>query len=812
MTTLVKDLWYGFRTLRRTPAFTSVAVLTLALGIGATTAVFSVVHAVLLRPLPYADQQRLTVLWEVAKKREFGLIELSYPNYRDWREQNKVFAELAALTSSNSGMNLTGVGEPIPVDAAPVSSNFFSTLGVEPLLGRAFLPEDDRLGARPVVVLSHRLWHERFGGDPHIIGRQLRIDARSYTAVGVMPSAFKYPPGAQLWLPLVPALGAEGTELRIYRVLKAVGRMKPGVSLGQARSEIAVIAGRLEQQYRQFNEGFSSSVRPLAEEIVGDVRLTLLILLAGVVFLLLIAVANVANLLLARTLERRHEIGVRAALGATRGRVIRQMLTEGFALGLLGGGIGLLLALLGIRLLQALAPKGIPRIDEVRLDLPTLLFTGVVFLLAVAAFGVAPALGAGRGDLYEALKEGSQRSSGSAGSNRLRRLLVRSEVSLALVLLIGAGLMVQSMLQLQRIHLGFAKENVLTARIRVPKNRYADVRQRQLFFDRLREQAAALPGVVRVATVLARPLDDSETWEIPIALEGQSWDETLKNQLPNFQAVSPDYFRTLRIQVLKGRDFNEHDSEKAQLVGIVSKGLTEHFWPGTDPIGKRFRRVFSTQMTPWITVVGVVDDVHYRGLDRLMPDFYLPFKQNPLAEYMSSQDVVLHTSVDPLTLSLPLRQLVHSLDPNQAIASVVTLDEQVDTALAGSRFTLLLMGCFGALALCLAAVGIYGLLSYNVAQRSREIGIRMALGAHKQEILRMVLAQGLKLTAGGLGIGIVVAFLLTRFMVKLLYGVSILDPLTFVSVPVFLAMIAAFAAFVPAARAARSDPSRMLHL
>jgi putative ABC transport system permease protein len=812
MTSLVKDLWYGFRTLRRTPAFTGVAVFTLALGIGATIAVFSVVDAVLLRPLAFADQQRLTVLWEVAKKRDFGLIELSYPNYREWREQNKVFSRLAALTSSTSGMSLTGTGEPIPVDAAPVSSNFFSALGVMPLLGRAFLPEDDRLGASPVAILGYRLWQERFGADPHIIAREVRIDAQSYTVVGVMPNAVQYPPGAQLWLPLVPILGAEGTELRIYRVLKAIGRLKPGVSLGQAQADIAVIAGRLEQRYRQFNEGFSGSVRPLTEEIVGDIRPTLLILFAGVLFLLLIAVANVVNLVLARALERRHEIGLRAALGATRGQVMRQMLAEGITLGVLGGGLGLLLALLGIRLLRALAPGGIPRIDEVRLDLPALLFGGAVLLLASAVFGVAPALGAARGDLHGALKEGSQRAAGSVRSNRLRRLLVRSEVSLALVLLIGAGLMVQSLWRLQRVDLGFARENVLTARIRVPKNRYASVRERQLFFDRLLEQAAALPGVMSAATVLARPLDNSETWEIPIALEGQSWDAMLKNPLPNFQAVSPDYFRTLRIRVLQGRDFNRHDNAGAQLVGLVSKGLAKRFWPGMEPLGKRFRRVFSTQVTPWITVVGVVDDVHYRGLDQLMPDFYLPFPQNPLAEYMSSQDLVLRTNVAPLSLSLPLRRLVRSLDPGQAVASLTTLDEQVAGALAASRFAFLVMGCVGAMALCLAAVGIYGLQSYSVAQRSREIGIRMALGARRQEILRMVLAQGLKLTAGGLAAGLVAAVLLTRFMAKLLYGVSTLDPLTFVGVPLLLATVAAGAAYLPAARAARLGPTGVLHL
>jgi predicted permease len=810
MKTLFKDLGYGFRMLRRSPAFAAVAILTLALGIGVTTAVFSVVNAVLLRPLPFTHQERLTVLWESAKKRQFGQIETSYANFRDWREQNRVFSQLAALNSSNAGMNLTGVGEPRQVDAAPVSYNFFTTLGVRPLLGRTFLSEDDRLGSQRVAVLSYAMWREQLGGDPRILGRQLRLDGQSYTVVGVMPGVFKYPNGAQLWVPLVPYLGPEGTELRIYRVLKAIGRLRPGVSLERASAEMQVIGDRLEARYPKFNEGFTAWVGPLANEIVGDSRPTLLILLSGAVFLLLIAVANVANLLLARTLERRHEIGVRAALGADRGRVMRQLLTEGIALGLLGAGCGLLLALLGIGLLRAVAPSSIPRIDEVQLDFPTLLFTLGVFVAAVFVFGAAPALEAGRGDLHEPLKEGGKRSFGSARSNRLRRLLVRSEISLALVLLIGAGLMVQSMLQLKRIDPGFAKENVLTARIRLPEKTYPDARQRQRFFDRLRERAEALPGVTSAATVLTRPLDTSVVWEMPIAREGQSWDELLKNPLTNFQAISPGYFRTMKIRLIKGRDFDEHDTEEAPLVAIVSKGLAAHYWPGQDPIGKRVRRIFSDQVTPWITIIGVADDVRYRGWDRVMPDFYLPAPQNPLAQYMPYQDLVVRTSADPLSLARPLRQAVYSIDRNQAIASIMTLDSLVDRSLAGPRFTLLLMGIFGALALCLAAVGIYGLLSYMVSQRSREIGLRMALGARKQQILRMVLAQGLKLVASGLLLGLVAALFLTRFMANLLYGVSALDPLTFITVPIFLAGVALLATSLPALRAIRSDPIKVL--
>jgi putative ABC transport system permease protein len=807
---LSRDLGHGFRTLRRASGFAAVVILTLALGIGATSAVFSVVNAVLLRPLPFSNQERLAVLWETpTKERLDEEIELSYPDYREWRDQNHVFSQLAAVTSSNAAMNLTGVGEPRQVHAAPVSHNFFSTLGVEPQLGRAFLPEDDRLEGRPVAVLGHRMWREQFGGDPRVIGRQIRLNAQSYTVVGVMPGVFRYPQAAQLWVPLLPALGAQGSELRINRVLKGMGRMKPGVTLERARSEMLIIAERQDAQNPTTNQGLCT-VRPLAEEIVGDFRPTLLLLLVGVLLLLLIAVANVAHLLLARTLERRHEMGVRAALGATRSRVARQLLTEGLALGLLGGGGGLLLALLEIRILRALAPQSIPRIDEIGLDPPTLLFTLAVSLLAVAVFGTVPALGTGREDLHEPLREGASRSSGSARSNRLRYLLVHSEISLALVLLIGAGLTIQSMVQLKRIDLGFSHRNVLTVRIQLPEKTYPDVQQRQRFFDRLRERAAALPGVISAATVLARPLDHSEVWDVPVALEGQSWDELSRNPLTNFEAVSPGYFHALGIRLLAGRDFDAHDSAGKQPVTIISKSLAARFWPGQNPVGKLLRRVFADEVTPWMNIVGVVDDVLYRGWHQPTLDFYVPAQQNPLAEYSTSQDLVLYTSVDPASLARPLRGAVYALDPNQAVASIVTLDSLVDTALAVPRFTLLLMGLFGAVALCLAAVGIYGLLSYTVAQRSREIGIRMVLGARKQEILRMVIAQGLKLTGSGLAVGIVAALVLARFMVKLLYGVSTLEPLIFFSVPVFLAAIAFFACLVPAVRAARSEPTKML--
>jgi putative ABC transport system permease protein len=809
MRQLLRDLRFSLRTLRRTPGFTLVSVLTLALGIGATTAIFSVADGVLARPLPYADQDRLMVLMErwTAQRRD---IETSYPDFRDWRDQNHVFAELSALTANTYGLSMTGLRQPVHVEAAAVSSRFFATLGVAPLLGRGFLSEEDRPGARHVMILGHPLWQQLFGGDPAVIGRQLRLDGDSYTVVGVMPASFQYPRDAAVWIPLVPFLGPGQAEVRYIRMLKAIGRLAPGVGLEQARAEMAAIAGRLDRQYNQSNAGFTCVVHPLTEEVFGKIRPVLLILLSGVLVLLLIAVANVANLLLARNLERRQEIGLRAALGASRRRLVQQLVTEASVLTLLGGATGWMAAAGGIRLLIALAPDDLPRLAEARLDQTALLFTAAVLVAAATVFGLVPAVRRDRDGLYEPLKQGARRSSGSTGSARLRGFLVRSEVALAMLLLLGAGLLIQSVVRLARTDPGFDKRNVLTARIRLAEKSYPTERQRQAFFDRLRERAGALPGVTSTATVLARPLDLSLTWEIALWKEGQSMDEALRNPLLNCEAVSPGYFRTLKIRLLRGRPFDAHDDERAPLVVILSQRAAAQLWPGQNPLGKRIRHVLENYQTPWRTVVGVAGDVHYRGWDETIGDFYVPWKQNPYPDNINYQDLVLRTTGSPLGLAEPLRQTVLSIDPNLPIASIVTLDQLVDRSQAAARFSVSLMGLFGALALCLAAVGIYGVLSYSVEQRRQEIGIRMALGAREREVVRMVLTQGLKLTAGGLAAGLAAGLLLTRFMASLLYGVSIFDPLTFLAVPLLLAGIGLLATWLPAVRAAAADPIKAL--
>lgn len=810
MQSFVQDLGYALRTLRRNPGFALVAILTLALGIGATTAIFSVVNSVLLRPLPFQEQDRLAVVWESQKTRGYGTVEVSYPNYVDWRDQNKAFDQLAILGSTNTGMTLTGNDEPLQVQVATVSSNFFYTLGVSPKLGRVFTPEEDRLGTRLTAVLSHGLWQRLYGSDPKILGKAITLNGNPYTVVGVMGPELKYPRNAELWVPVVPVLGKEIIEARVYRVFKAIGRLNPNVSFEQALSNLVPVSEMHEKEYPESNAGFGVAVLPLTQEVFGDTRPTLLILLGAVMLVLLIASANVANLLLARTTGRSQEIGIRTALGADSSRLVRQLLTEGMVLGLLGGLLGVVIASLGIQSLLTLAPDSIPRLEEIRIDGVSLAFTALLSLVTVLIFGLAPALQGSRKDLHTPLREGGKRSSGNLKGRRLRSFLVVSEVTLALVLLVGAGLMIQSVIQLQRVDPGFDPDRVLTFRLRLPENLYPQAQQRRAFFDRLLERVGTLPGVESASGVLQRPLEDAIGWDIPYAIEGQSWTDLFKNPYANLEAVTPGYFQTMRVPILKGREFTRADRAGSQLVAVVSRSLAERYFPGQEAVGKRIRRVEGNEKLPWMTIVGVAEDVRYRGWSKVTLDLYVPAEQNPFADYIAAEDFVIRTQSDPLALAQAVRREVYGLDPNQSVASVTTMQSLVDKSLAAPRFTMILMGIFGALALTLAAIGLYGVLSYSVNQRKREIGIRMALGARKEEVLRMVLRQGLSLTLTGIGAGIVAAFLLTRFMVSQLYGVKALDPVTFLLVPVLLVVISLVATFLPAWRASRADPVSVL--
>jgi predicted permease len=667
----------GGRTLLQTPRFTAVAVLILALAIGAATSLLSLVYAVLLKPLPFASQERLLALWENSVKHQFGLVEFSHPNFEFWQQENTVFETLAGYDTFGVGMSLIGDGAPVYVHATPVSPNYFSTFGTAPALGRDFTPADDRLDAPHVAVLSHAMWQQRAGGDPNIVGRQLRLDSDNYTVVGVMPEGFEYPRDADLWIPLVPAMGKENSELRLLRAVKGIGRLKPGATVDQAQTEVVALAKRLEKDHPETNDGISAAVVPLTQEIFGDVRPMFMRLLYGALLLLLMAAVTLAGLLAARHRD--------SGTGAGAGR----LLADGFTLLLLGGLGGLLLAVLGTRLLRERAPEIIPRVQSVHLDGRMFLLTLVVLGAAMTALLMIPAL---RG-----------------GDGRLSRFLVLSKAAVALVLLAGAVTTGWNVVRLHRIDLGWDQRNVLTMRIPLPEKRYPAYAQRHELFERLTERIRPLPGVVSVATVSARPLDTSAVYEMPIVLKGQDWGKQITNPLTNFEAVSPSYFETLKIPLVKGRNFNAQDVADSKQVVIVSESLAARFWPGQDPLGKIVRQFLPENTVPWMVVVGMVRDARYRGLDVPRYDFYTPAAQNPLGEYMNYQDLVIRTSSDPHALAGPVLKALNSLDPDLSIASTDTLEEMVVRERAAPQFNFLLMTIFAFVALVLAAVGVNSL-------------------------------------------------------------------------------------------------------
>ncbi|HEX8775369.1 MAG TPA: ABC transporter permease [Pyrinomonadaceae bacterium] len=801
MRSLWQDLRYGLRILLKQRGFTTVAIIALALGVGATSAVFSIVNAVLLHPLSIDEPERVVMLWENNTARNHTEVEVSYPNYISWRERNHVFEEVAALPSVNFDMTLTGNGEPQQVEASTVSANFFKLLGTRAALGRTFAPEDEKAGAPAVVLISDGLWKRRYGADASVLGQQLTVEGESATIIGVMPADFDFPKGVELWTPLTPSPGG-WTEQRGFRVLRAMGRLKPGVSLEQAQSEMDAISRQLAEEFPKENKGYGVTSVPLIKSIFGNARPALFILFGAVFLVLLIACVNVANLLLARAASRQKEIALRLALGASRVRLIRQLLTESVILALAGGTLGLLLASFGVEYLVRLAPQDIPRIMSAGVNVKVVMFAFAVSFLTAIIFGLAPALSVSKPDLNEALKEGGGKSQGGARSKRLRSFLVVSEVALAVILMVGAGLLVRSFNNLQRIDPGFNAENIFTARVALVQSKYPEGTQQKAFFEQLLERVKTLPGVESAAVVLMRPLSGTVGWDPPFAVEGQTPEEQTANPYSNYEAISPDYFRTMGIPLIRGRDFNDQDRGDAVSVVIINEMMARRYWPGEDPIGKRLKFGKATSTAPWLTVVGVVKDVRYREWDAVRPDIYVPYLQN--SEYRT--DFVIRTSTSPLSLSESFRREVYALDKDQAVAAVTTMEELLSSALARPRFNTLLLSIFAALALSLSAVGVYGVMAYTVTQQTHEIGIRMALGAQVRDVLKMVLRQGLKLIGIGLLIGVAGAFALTRLMTSLLYGVSSTDPLTYIGVAGLLAAVAIAACYIPARRATRVDP------
>ena len=797
MNTLFQDLRYAVRMLLKNPGFTAVAIIALALGIGADTAIFSVVNAILLRPLPYKTPDRIAMIWMNNPKLGVEQDWHSYPNYTDYKEQNQTFDEVAAF--NNRSFNLTGVGDPVRITGVWATASLFSVMGVEPAIGRAFNEGEEEPGKDLVVVLSNGLWKSRFAGDSNIIGQPISLNGVNPTVIGVMPASFAFPDKETgMWIPL--AVSARGRQARNSFSFKAVGRLKPGITIAQARADMSSIADRLDEQY--FHSGYGSNLVLLHDQETGKVRPALLVLLGAVAFVLLIACANVANLLLARAAVREREIAIRTALGAGRARLIRQLLTESILLALIGGGVGIFVALWGLDVLVALSPADIPRVEMIKVDGRVLTFTLAVSLLTGLIFGLVPALQASKPDLNESLKEGGRGSTGSARAKRIRGALVVSEIALSLVLLIGAGLLVKSFLRLERFNLGFNPSNLLTMRIQLPGSKYKDEKQITGFYQQLLERIQTVPGVQSVGAIASIFLTDTPQ-STNFSIEGRPVPTGAEAIEVPLDAISPRYFRVMGIPLLRGREFDEHDVKGSTPVVIINETFARRFFSGEDPIGKRFVYGSPDPRNPWITIVGVVADMRRTGFDKEeRPETFLPEAQ--AADNVLT--IVARTATDPSSFAASLRDQVWAIDKDQSVFDIKTMDKMLSEMISQRRFNMLLLGIFAAVALILAAVGIYGVISYSVMQRTHEIGVRVALGAGVPDVLKLIVGQAVVLTTIGVAVGLSGALILTRLMSSLLYGVSATDPITFITISLVLTGVALGASFVPALRATKVDP------
>ena len=800
---LLADIRFGLRMLRKNPGFTAVAVLTLALGIGANAAVFSVVYAVLLRPLPYKDPSSLIVLNETTPM--VGTVSVSYPNFLDWRNQSHTFSEMAAVRGV--GFNLAGVTQPENISGDAVSPNFLSMIGVRPFLGRDFDASEEKAGTPPVILLSYSLWQSHFGGDPNIVGRTIKLDDRSFTIVGVLPSNYRSLDKTDVMLPIgvwATDNSEDAKERGSRGDLGVIGRLATGVSLTKARAEMEGIAARLATEYPASNDRFGVALQPIRDAFVSDIRPAILVLFGAVMFVLLIACANVANLFLVRGASRTKEVALRIALGASRGRIISQMLTESFVLAVLGGVLGLALAVAGIGGMSRLIPADMLSGATVNLNGAVLLFAACVVALASFIFGLAPALHSTKPDVQSELKEGGRSGSAGAGQNQLRAALATAEISLALILLVGAGLMMKSLYRLLAVDPGFRPDRVLKLEMDLRTQQYSKDPAVLNFWQQVLEKVRVLPGVEAAAVGTAVPLTDSHG-RADVTMEGMTAPAPGNYPHPDVHIISPGFVETLGIPLLRGRTFTDADHEKAPLVGMINVMTAKRFFPKEDPIGKRFMFGHpSTDPPKWYTIVGVVGDTRLYGLaNPARLEVYVPFRQNPRS-YMA---LVIKSGADPAALTSAIREAVQSIDKDQPLFAISTMKELVSNSVATRRMTLVLLGLFSGLALVLGAIGIYGVISYSVAQRTHEIGIRMALGAPRRDVFRLVVGQGLKLAGIGITIGIAGALGLARLMSSLLYGISATDFETFAGVSILLALVALLACFIPAQRAMRVDPT-----
>jgi putative ABC transport system permease protein len=804
---LGQDLRYGLRMLAKNPAFTIIAVFALALGIGANSAIFSVVNKVLLEPLPFKNPNQLVMVWENATHLGFPKNTPPPANFIDWRKQSTVFDGMAAFTERS--FNLTGVGEPERLDGRRVSANLFDLLGVKPILGRTFVPQEDQPGTK-VVILNESLWKRRFGGDQTVIGRALSLNGESYTVIGVVPSSVRLPAFGnwrdQVWVPL--AFSSEEAAERGNHFLEVIARMKPGVTLQKAQAEMETIAARLAQEYPRYNTRIGAVVNPLHEEIVGNMKPALLMLLGAVAFVLLIACANVANLLLARAAVRQKEIALRLALGANRARLTKQLLVESVMLSLIGGFVGLILAYAGLHVLRRFIPQDVAQTDAIAIDAKVLVFTVVVALVTGLIFGLAPASQASHFNLNDTLKEGGRDSGAGARGKRLRSSLVIAEVAVSFLLLIGAGLLINSFMHLRNIDPGFRADHLLALNIDLSEVKYPDNARRTAFFDEVVRRVQALPGVKSVAVAGNLPFTYNGD-SMGIAVEGVP--DPPPDQWPDviYRTVGPGYFGTMGISLVNGRDFGDQDTIDSTMTVVVSEKTAKHYWPNADPIGKRLKAGSTTSEGPWRTVIGVVKDVRQNDfIAEPKMQLYLDYRQ---MKGLMPNALVVRTAVDPLSLATSVRNAIWAVDKDQPVSNINSMEHIVAGAVARQRFSMLLLAVFAGLALVLAAVGIYGVMSYSVAQRTHEIGIRMALGAQRSDVVKLAIGQGFKLVITGVAIGLVAAFILTRVMSSLLFGVSATDPMTFAAISVVFMSVAILASYIPALRATKVDPMIALH-
>jgi putative ABC transport system permease protein len=796
---LLQDLRYGLRVLAKAPGFTVVAVLAIALGIGANTAIFSVVDAVLLRPLPFPEPQRLmrAYLQEASsgETSTFGIAD-----FLAWRDHQQSFEHVAGYDTMQRTFALTGIGNPERITGVAVTADFFSTLGATPILGRSFTAEDDHPGSEPVVVIGQRFWRSHLSSDPNVLGRSITLNGRPHTIVGVMPAEFVFPgtEPVSVW----PIRSFEPPLARPPYFLVPIGRLKPGVTPQQAEAELSTIINGVAQQFPG-DRYVSGKLLSLKDVLVKNVRTALLVILAAVSFVLLIALVNVANLLLARAIAREKEIALRLALGASRARMIRQLLTESMLLAFLGGALGLLVGYIGVRAFLAFAPGGIPRLVEVGVNGTVLAFTCLISLLGGILFGLAPALHSVRASLNDSLKEGTGTTVSRSG-NRIRKVLVVSEFALALVLMIGAGLLIRSFLRLRDVNPGFQPDHLVTARISLPPTQYAKDPQIISFWQRLLERVHTLPGAKAAAITMSLPPNQLFISN-PFTVEGQGYDHSHGLQLAEELTISPDYFRALGVPLLQGRFFT--DADRTTPVLIINQTMARKYFPNQDPIGKRLQTGDPDPKSPWETVIGVVGDVKYSGLDAApSPTFYVPYTEEGWTGWSRNMSLLVSTNLDPASIISAVRQELARLDPDIPLAEVHTMNDLIDHSVGEQRFRTWLLGTFSALALVLAAIGIYAVISHMAYQRTHEIGIRMALGAGRQEILKLILGQAGFLALIGIAVGVLGALSLTRVMRTLLFSVSTTDSLSFVIMCVLLAFVALIAAYIPAIRATRVDP------